>query len=279
VRITTGAALAAALLLIGAISLSDDEPPSVTPAAGSPPAASTTSAPPEPAAPEVSEPVTAEPPEARPALLQAASGGDGDSWSDTSGHEYRLGLVNAPEAGECFGSEATAKRKALVAGGFLATTYETDSYGRNVAEVTLPDGTNLNVWLARNGYADARFLTEFRSERPALATELDGAFAAAERERLGLWAACSTARPQGIAAVPPATAPQQPAAAPEPPAAATGGSCHPAYRTCVPVAGNGSGQGQANDLDCGQIGYLVELRQPGTDPYRLDGNGDGAGCE
>jgi len=34
-------------------------------------------------------------------LLMPAGGGDGDSWHDTAGREYRLGLVNTPEYAEC----------------------------------------------------------------------------------------------------------------------------------------------------------------------------------
>jgi hypothetical protein len=58
-----------------------------------------------------------------------------------------------------------------------------------------------------------------------------------------------------------------------------GTSCHPAYVTCVPVKGDGSGSGAANDLDCPEIGKAVQLRQVGVDPYRLDSDGDGTGCD
>ncbi|MDX6214774.1 MAG: hypothetical protein QOG99_358 [Frankiales bacterium] len=123
-------------------------------------------------------------------LLHAAAHGDGDSWKDTSGREYRLGLVNTPELSECYGQTASAERKRLVRKGFRADVYATDSYGRSVAVVYLADGTNLNVFLARHGYADARYLTSFRHENPSLAAELDVAFAAARREHAGLWSAC-----------------------------------------------------------------------------------------
>jgi endonuclease YncB( thermonuclease family) len=129
------------------------------------------------------------------ALLYAARGGDGDSWKDAAGREYRLGLVNAPETGECFGAVATRTRKELVATGFRAETYTIDRYGRRVSVVTLADGRNLNAFLARHGYADDRYLSTFRSENPALAAQLDPAFAAAKAERAGLWAACATLRP------------------------------------------------------------------------------------
>ncbi len=135
-------------------------------------------------------------PDARPGggLLRAAAGGDGDSWKDTGGRSYRLGLINTPEIGgareQCWGQQAAAERRRLTADGFTALVYATDRYGRGVSVVTLPDGTNLNVRLARTGFADDRYLAQFRSENPSLASELDVAFAAARRERLGLWGAC-----------------------------------------------------------------------------------------
>lgn len=127
------------------------------------------------------------------ALLRAAPGGDGDSWKDTTGREYRLGLVNTPEVGTCYAAAATARRRQLVAQGFRALTYSTDRYGRLVSVVTTADGTGVNVALARDGFADDRYLARFRAERPELAAQLDVAFAAARRERAGLWSACPAA--------------------------------------------------------------------------------------
>jgi endonuclease YncB( thermonuclease family) len=233
------------------------QPPVARPSAvAQPPAA----APQDPDVTRDAAPSTA----AQGVLQEPAGGGDGDSWRDTAGREYRLGLVNTPETNECFGSDATSKRTELTAGGFRADVYATDTYGRSVAVVRLPDGTNLNVWLARHGFADDRYLERFRGENPGLATELDGAFAAARAELAGLWGPCSGSVPDGIAQVPPAPAP---------------GDCHPAYLTCIPVTGDGSGRGAANDLDCGSLGGPVTVRTRGVDPYRLDGQADGVGCE
>jgi endonuclease YncB( thermonuclease family) len=123
-------------------------------------------------------------------LLDAGSGGDGDSWRDTHGRQYRLGLVNTPETDECFGSQATAERTARTADGFRADVYTVDRHGRHVSMVTTADGTNLNVHLARHGFADDRYLAQFRHENPSLAAELDRAFAAAKAESAGLWGEC-----------------------------------------------------------------------------------------
>ncbi|MGZ6825955.1 MAG: thermonuclease family protein [Mycobacteriales bacterium] len=123
-------------------------------------------------------------------LLHAAPFGDGDSWKDTQGREYRLGLVNTPELSECYGDAARAERQRLVAHGFRARPYRRDRYGRLVSVVTLPDGTVLNTYLARHGFADDRYLARYRDEDPPLAAQLDVAFAAARADRAGLWGAC-----------------------------------------------------------------------------------------
>jgi endonuclease YncB( thermonuclease family) len=140
--------------------------------------------------PDATADVAPAPSEPSGALLVAAPHGDGDSWKDTAGQEYRLGMVNAPEVDECFGAEATAERQRLTAAGFRADVYATDRYGRGVAVVTLPDGRNLNVHLAREGFADDRYLDDFREQHPELAAELEPAFASARDGRRGLWGAC-----------------------------------------------------------------------------------------
>jgi len=173
-----------------------------------------------------------------------------------------MGLVNTPEYDECYGSVATAKRKSMVRDGFRAAVYTNDAYGRRVAVITTAAGVNLNVYLARHGYANDTYLSTYRHENPSLANKLDAAFAAAKREKAGLWGACSS----GGSTSPGTTG-------------STSSSCHPDYRTCIPIQGDGSGQGQENDLDCGEIGKPVYLRQAGIDPYRLDADGDGVGCD
>jgi hypothetical protein len=47
-----------------------------------------------------------------------------------------------------------------------------------------------------------------------------------------------------------------------------GGGCHPSYRPCLPIV---------PDLDCADIDGPVTVIGP--DEYRLDGDGDGIGCE
>jgi endonuclease YncB( thermonuclease family) len=215
-----------------------------------------------------------QPPQPAAAALVAAGDGDGDSWHDTDGNEYRLGLINAPEVGECFGSEATAERRAQTSAGFSALSYATDTYGRSVSVVLTVEGVNLNVHLARRGFADDKYLERFRHENPQLAAELDAAFAAAKTDGVGLWSACRS----DAAVHETVAAPQRPGSAPATPSGSVG-DCHPDYATCVSIRGDGSGSGQANDVDCGGLSGSVRVRAAGVDPYRLDRDGDGIGCD
>lgn len=205
-------------------------------------------------------------------VLMPAGGGDGDSWHDTRGREYRLGLVNTPEYNECYGSEATAKRKELTADGFRADVYTQDVYGRGVSVVTTASGVNVNDYLARYGFANDKYLSQYRHENPKLASQLDTAFAKARAERRGLWSACSGTH--GAAARPLTPANAEPATSVNPT-----GACHPGYVTCVRVGGDGSGHGRANELDCGSIRKAGRLRRLGVDPYQLDADRDGIGCQ
>lgn len=235
------------------------------PPAPAPARSATTTAPQRKSPPSTSKPAPATAP-----LLTMAAGGDGDSWRDTSGVEYRMGLVNTPETNECGGAAATAYRKRALAAGFRAKPYATDGYGRTVSVILAANGVNLNVAMARDGIANDRYLERFRHENPALASQLDAAFREARAAGRGIWTTCSAAAPAPEPVAPQPVAPQSDA----------GSGCHPDYTTCIPVVGDGSGRGAANDLDCGEIGRTVHLRQIGRDPYRLDGNDkDGIGCE
>lgn len=117
-----------------------------------------------------------EPPKPNTPLLRVTVLKDGDSWVASDGREYRLGMVNAPEAMEPCGRDATQFTRQFLADGFRADAYARDPYGRQVAEVFNPTGDSLNVAMAEAGYSDDRFLDNFRRENPGLAKRLDGAF-------------------------------------------------------------------------------------------------------
>ena len=109
-------------------------------------------------------------------LLRVTTPKDGDSWVASDGREYRLGMVNAPEAQEPCGRDAAQFADRFLAEGFTADTYATDPHGRRVAEVFNRSGDSLNVALVEAGYSDDRYLDSFRHENPNLARRLDDAF-------------------------------------------------------------------------------------------------------
>ncbi len=133
------------------------------------------------------------------ALLRQAANGDGDSWKDTTGVEYRMGLINTPELNECGGSRATSYRRSVLSSGFRAESYQIDRYGRAVSVIFTSEGVNLNVDMARQGLADDRYLAQYRSENTSLARDLDGAFAEAKAAKRGVWGSCGTASGLGPA--------------------------------------------------------------------------------
>lgn len=214
-----------------------------------------------PRATTTSTTTTVVPTTTRPQLLTVTDRKDGDSFVASDGNEYRLGLVNTPELNEQCGRAASDFTYAFLADGFSAHGYETDRYGRVVAEVFNPAGESLNVALAASGFGNDRYLAQYRHENPDLAARLEAAFARAQVP------SCRSAAPTA----PPTTS------APVAPAASASG-CHPAYSPCVPIEGNGSGHGKANDLNCPEIGKRVQVLDP-SDPYGLDRDGDGWGCE
>ena len=191
------------------------------------------------------------------ALLRQAASGDGDSWKDTTGREYRLGLVNAPELDECFGRQAHEHRRALLEQGFAVRVYAGDRFDRAVSEVYTADGDNLALQLAATGHVDDRYLARFRDENPTLAGLLTPVFARAKADRVGLWGtACVRPSPQPV--VPPRR--DEPAPAPQPDADADADAY---YANCDAVRAAGKAP-----IRRGQPGYRAGL----------DRDGDGQAC-
>jgi len=73
----------------------------------------------------------------------------------------------------------------------------------------------------------------------------------------------TTAPPTTTTTAPPTTIAPTPAAS----------ACHPAYSPCLPIVGNIN----CSDLSGGQ--KPVTVYSPAVDPYRLDSDNDGVGCE
>jgi endonuclease YncB( thermonuclease family) len=111
---------------------------------------------------------------------------DGDTitmlMADRTQHRIRLWGIDAPEAGQDFGSRARQAASGLAFGQTVAIrARDTDRYGRRVAEVILPDGRSMNREMVSWGMA-----WWYRKYAPA-DTELPRLEAEARAARRGLW--------------------------------------------------------------------------------------------
>ena len=65
----------------------------------------------------------------------------------------RLSGIDCPEKGQAFGTRAKQATSALVFGrDVILQTHGQDKYGRTLADVLLPDGTNVNHELVKAGW-------------------------------------------------------------------------------------------------------------------------------
>jgi micrococcal nuclease len=179
---------------------------------------------------------------------------DGDTLEVvlTGGKRERVRLlgIDAPERGSCYAGAATSRARALALSRRVvlrgdATQATRDRYRRLLAYVWLPGGKDLGYQLLAGGFA-AVYVYDGPFERLAAYRRAE---ASAKSGPAGQWSAC---------------------AKPTPVASSTG--CHPSYSPCLPIVG---------DLDCADVRALglAPVRVAGSDPYRLDGDGDGYGCE
>jgi micrococcal nuclease len=163
----------------------------------------------------------------------------------------RLVGIDAPERGACWAAEARSAAARLATGRPVtlrgdATQATRDRYGRLLAYVWLPGGKDLGYQLLAGGFGKS-----YVYERPfsRLSAYLR-AEAVGKRLARSVWS-CGATTPQPVV-----------------PRAAT---CDPNYTGyCVPPYDQG-------DVDCADI--PVTVRVVGSDPHRLDGDGDGYGCE
>jgi micrococcal nuclease len=208
-------------------------------------------------------PVAASRPERTYAVARVV---DGDTIALATGLRVRLVQIDAPElsGSECHAqtSRATLAR-ILPAGAQVRLELDpgldrVDRYGRRLAYV-LKGRENVNLMLVARGAASVWF---YQGARGKYAGRLLLAARGAQAARRGLWKACPGTRLDPLHAVETGTS-----AATAP---GSGGHCDSSYpEVCIPPP--------PPDLDCKDIGRKVRVRAP--DPHRLDGDGDGWGCE
>ena len=193
---------------------------------------------------------------------------DGDTIALADGRRVRLVQIDAPEVSgsECYAGEATNALADLLPRGSRVRLEvdprldREDRYGRLLRYV-FSERTNVNVALVRRGAASVWF---YGGDRGRYASTLLAAARSARSDRRGLWRACSGTLLDPYAAIETSSARAGPAYA------AADGACDPSYRgACV--------SSPPPDLDCAQVGGPVAV--VGSDPHRLDGDGDGVGCE
>ena len=178
----------------------------------------------------------------------------------TSGKRDRVRLIgiDTPESGACYASTASARARQLALSKAVVlkgdpTQGTRDRYGRLLAYVWLPGGKDLGYHLIASGHA---MVYVYRTSFLRLSAYRN-AEAAAKSAARGQWSVCGA--PTALPA-PPTT--------PPPPS----NNCHSSYSPCLPIVA---------DLDCADIRAMgvAPVRVLGSDPYRLDGDNDGLGCE
>lgn len=169
---------------------------------------------------------------------------------------------------ECFGQEASQKAKSILEGASVrlepdSTQDDRDKYGRLLRYIFLEDGTNFSKLMIAEGYGH-----EYTYNIPY---KYQSEFKAAEKEARdnsrGLWSENACSNPDATSAPAAAASPAVVVPLSLEPAAA---SCDPNYSGgCVPLVGY--------DLNCPDIGFMVQVI--GTDVHRFDRDQDGWGCE
>jgi endonuclease YncB( thermonuclease family) len=193
---------------------------------------------------------------------------DGDTIQLANGPQIRFLGMDTPERGQCDYQAATARVEELVGDKTVTVVHvvgnTTDKYHRELGYIEI-GGVDLGRLLIAEGYAHARY------------DSLDGyphhprqddyrALDAATTNRCGT--APRTTNPRsstsGSPSVPAATSAELGSTT------TTDMLCNRAYSPCLPVT---------NDMNCPKIGTRVRVLEPGVDPYHLDADGDGIGCQ
>ena len=190
---------------------------------------------------------------------------DGDTIVVSTGAYVRFLQIDTPElsSDECYSTQArSALERLLPAGSRLRLVRDpaldaVDRYGRLLRYV-YRGRANVNLTMVSRGAAAPYF---YRGDRGRFSSRILALAVRARRADRGLWGACPGTRLDPDAAVSSGAAGG---------GGASAGGCEPGYAPCLPVVG---------DLDCGDIpASKTPVRVTGSDPYRLDGNGDGLGC-
>lgn len=83
----------------------------------------------------------------------ASQGPGADRVGQWRKRKFRLSGIDYPEKGQAYGKRAKQAASELVFGKEVTLqTFGKDKYGRTIADVLLPDGTNVNHELVKDGW-------------------------------------------------------------------------------------------------------------------------------
>ena len=119
----------------------------------------------------------------RPRSSPSSTATPSKSCTTTHPERIRLSGIDCPEKGQAYGNRAKQAASALVFGKeVILQTHGQDKYGRTLADVFLPDGTNVNHTLVKDGWC-----WWYRKYAPG-DTVLEGLEKEAREAKKGLWA-------------------------------------------------------------------------------------------
>ena len=191
------------------------------------------------------KPKPAPKPEPKPRTYVVTTVVDGDTVDLGNGQTVRLVGIDTPERGECGYERASDNLARLVLGKqvrLAVSDEDTDRYGRLLRYVDV-GAVDAGLAQIKGGYAIARYDSRdgygFHPREPLYV----------QADRGSKPVTCAKPKPQPLVG-------------------GGGANCMTGYSPCLPVVG---------DLDCGDIDGPVQVT--GSDPYRLDADGDGIGCD
>jgi endonuclease YncB( thermonuclease family) len=197
---------------------------------------------------------------------------DGDTVVLTSGETIRLVQIDTPEVygdTECYGRQASGLTESILPPGTrvrIATDPQLDVRDRDDRTLAYvwKDSSLVNLRLVREGAAAPYF---YSGDKGQYAAAIFKAAVVARKAGRGLWGHCRKGAVPLRATRGVSTGPVN-----APKTSVAGGSspnCNPNYTPCVPNS--------KDDLNCPDVGHPVKV--VGSDPYNLDGDGNGYGCE
>ncbi len=223
--------------------------PAGNPAAGSTPDSEPSEPVAAPAAPTAAATPTTKPqPKPEPKTFLVANVVDGDTIELRNGDTVRLVGIDSPERGECGHERSSDNLARLVLGKevrLVISDEDVDRYGRLLRYVDL-GSVDAGLAQLKDGHAIARYDSRdgygFHPREPIYL----------KADRGAKQFSCPKPKPAPV------------------PLVGGGGAenCMVGYSPCLPIVG---------DLDCGELSG--PFRVTGSDPYRLDADGDGIGCD